>query len=115
MYRQPPRSTRTDTLFPYTTLFRSARNLTRFLVTPENPTGWRLEDILGEIQKDIIRRCSKILDDPSPVAVSVRYNNIRILGLLTDCIKTAEESTRQLNSLGPSHAAQGGPPRIGTE
>src|SRR3546814_13645949 len=23
MYRQPPRSTRTDTLFPYTTLFRS--------------------------------------------------------------------------------------------
>src|SRR3546814_18034901 len=24
MYRRPPRSTRTDTLFPYTTLFRSA-------------------------------------------------------------------------------------------
>src|SRR3546814_20478121 len=26
MIRRPPRSTRTDTLFPYTTLFRSARN-----------------------------------------------------------------------------------------
>src|SRR3546814_8850646 len=26
MIRQPPRSTRTDTLFPYTTLFRSARH-----------------------------------------------------------------------------------------
>src|SRR3546814_6053689 len=25
MFRRPPRSTRTDTLFPYTTLFRSAR------------------------------------------------------------------------------------------
>src|SRR3546814_20573543 len=25
MIRRPPRSTRTDTLFPYTTLFRSAR------------------------------------------------------------------------------------------
>src|SRR3546814_13432103 len=25
MYRRPPRSTRTDTLFPYTTLFRSRR------------------------------------------------------------------------------------------
>src|SRR3546814_13205892 len=25
MLRQPPRSTRTDTLFPYTTLFRSSR------------------------------------------------------------------------------------------
>src|SRR3546814_8079630 len=27
MIRRPPRSTRTDTLFPYTTLFRSARNV----------------------------------------------------------------------------------------
>src|SRR3546814_11523991 len=26
MVRRPPRSTRTDTLFPYTTLFRSARH-----------------------------------------------------------------------------------------
>src|SRR3546814_16463064 len=26
MIRHPPRSTRTDTLFPYTTLFRSARH-----------------------------------------------------------------------------------------
>src|SRR3546814_11247773 len=29
MIRRPPRSTRTDTLFPYTTLFRSARVLRR--------------------------------------------------------------------------------------
>src|SRR3546814_2771854 len=29
MIRRPPRSTRTDTLFPYTTLFRSARSLRR--------------------------------------------------------------------------------------
>src|SRR3546814_20551435 len=27
MLRRPPRSTRTDTLFPYTTLFRSNRNI----------------------------------------------------------------------------------------
>src|SRR3546814_14738145 len=30
MIRRPPRSTRTDTLFPYTTLFRSWRNEMRF-------------------------------------------------------------------------------------
>src|SRR3546814_10177033 len=29
MIRRPPRSTRTDTLFPYTTLFRSARRCAR--------------------------------------------------------------------------------------
>src|SRR3546814_16772977 len=33
MIRPPPRSTRTDTLFPYTTLFRSGRQL----------NGWRFE------------------------------------------------------------------------
>src|SRR3546814_17810824 len=31
MIRRPPRSTRTDTLFPYTTLFRSARGSTMSL------------------------------------------------------------------------------------
>src|SRR3546814_8386697 len=30
MHRRPPRSTRTDTLFPYTTLFRSPRRGRRF-------------------------------------------------------------------------------------
>lgn len=87
--------------------------VTRFLVTPENPTGWRLEDILSEIQKDIIRRCSKILEDPSPLAAPVRYNNVRIMGMLTECIKLAEDSSRLLNTIGPSQAANGGPPRIG--
>src|SRR3546814_6518346 len=42
MIRRPPRSTRTDTLFPYTTLFRSARSLFQrhenALDAPE-PTG----------------------------------------------------------------------------
>src|SRR3546814_4258399 len=34
MIRRPPRSTRTDTLFPYTTLFRSARRYAYYL-TPK--------------------------------------------------------------------------------
>src|SRR3546814_19709178 len=33
MIRRPPRSTRTDTLFPYTTLFRSPRSLRAPLAT----------------------------------------------------------------------------------
>lgn len=82
-------------------------------MTPENPSGWKLEDILGEIQKDIIRRCSKVLDDPSPVAAPVRYNNVKILGHLTECIKLAEDSSRLINSLGPSQVANGGGQRVG--
>src|SRR3546814_2782359 len=34
MIRRPPRSTRTDTLFPYTTLFRSRGDLLRVAAAP---------------------------------------------------------------------------------
>src|SRR3546814_12680966 len=37
MIRRPPRSTRTDTLFPYTTLFRSEVERERTLFDAENP------------------------------------------------------------------------------
>src|SRR3546814_4999564 len=52
MIRRPPRSTRTDTLFPYTTLFRSDMLLARpsaagaraliTTITPENAASWAL-------------------------------------------------------------------------
>src|SRR3546814_6047906 len=41
MIRRPPRSTRTDTLFPYTTLFRSARE-SRQSSSQRKPRGPRL-------------------------------------------------------------------------
>src|SRR3546814_19382546 len=37
MIRRPPRSTRTDTLFPYTTLFRSGEILLQFIVIRHAP------------------------------------------------------------------------------
>src|SRR3546814_16365086 len=37
MIRRPPRSTRTDTLFPYTTLFRSASSAVVFIQEQQNP------------------------------------------------------------------------------
>src|SRR3546814_18939609 len=40
MIRRPPRSTRTDTLFPYTTRFRSSQAaMTRRRLTLDTPTG----------------------------------------------------------------------------
>src|SRR3546814_9531718 len=38
MIRRPPRSTRTDTLFPYTTLFRSHQFVGR--AEGQGPSGW---------------------------------------------------------------------------
>ena len=87
--------------------------MTRFLSTDEKPDGWKLEDILSVIQDDVVRRCEKIVGDHRPEARQVLQNNFEILHLLTACIDKAQESTRVLNSLGPSEASAGGPPRIG--
>src|SRR3546814_20474333 len=70
MIRRPPRSTRTDTLFPYTTLFRSANSALVFLgvlilttlekapfisilfevVSAVSTTGMRSEEHTSELQ-----------------------------------------------------------------
>src|SRR3546814_9651292 len=44
MIRRPPRSTRTDTLFPYTTLFRSRQRSER----SRDRSRWQLRPIQGE-------------------------------------------------------------------
>src|SRR3546814_11452034 len=40
MIRRPPRSTRTDTLFPYTTLVRSRVSLPRYFRNPRDRHRW---------------------------------------------------------------------------
>src|SRR3546814_7980284 len=44
MIRRPPRSTRTDTLFPYTTLFRSLHGKQRFFRGLLMPVSQKLHD-----------------------------------------------------------------------
>src|SRR3546814_6092592 len=48
MLRRPPRSTRTDTLFPYTTRFRSIRNTLELPQRAAFGVGW-VEGWRGEI------------------------------------------------------------------
>src|SRR3546814_21100370 len=50
MIRRPPRSTRTDTLFPYTTLFRSASTTTAGTTTSDNRN---LQNLLREKMEKI--------------------------------------------------------------
>src|SRR3546814_16790402 len=45
MIRRPPRSTRTDTLFPYTTLFRSGRGMIRTINRNEIVLETRLDAV----------------------------------------------------------------------
>ena len=85
--------------------------MTQFLVTDEKPDGYKLEDILMVIRKDIMVRATKILDDDRPQARQVLENNIKILTLLTECINAAEESSKLLDKAFGPHKE--GEPRIG--
>jgi ATP-dependent Zn protease len=88
--------------------------LTGFLVSETNPNGYRLEDILSALRKDILTRCTKIVDDQRPEARHVLENNMKILNLISEAISLAEDSTKALDrSFGPSAVASGGAPRIG--
>lgn len=89
--------------------------MTKLLLSPDNPDGWKLEDIIDEIQNDIIRRTARIVDDNRPEARTVLHNNIEIMQLLTVCSEKAYDSTRVLNTLGPSVSPNGGAPRIGRQ
>src|SRR3546814_2638608 len=61
MIRRPPRSTRTDTLFPYTTLFRSTREQQTFRGVPvygrqvvvEHDSNGNVLGVSGEISRGI--------------------------------------------------------------
>ena len=88
--------------------------MTHYLVSDENPDGYRLEDILHAIRVDVITRCTKIMGDSKDEARAVLDNNMKILNLLSESIRYAEDSTRILDkSFGPSKSANGGHPRIG--
>src|SRR3546814_13812547 len=61
MIRRPPRSTRTDTLFPYTTLFRSADDgLPVILVSSE------FEELLAICDRLLVLRDGAVIGEADP-------------------------------------------------
>src|SRR3546814_4963784 len=83
MIRRPPRSTRTDTLFPYTTLFRS-------------PVCRRAGGVQLDLPDSVLQRLRLVL--PRFPAAPVRAGRQRHqCQLLDDC--RSEEHTSELQSL----------------
>src|SRR3546814_9237800 len=78
MIRRPPRSTRTDTLFPYTTLFRSYKNKLFVFV-------------------QLIHRCLQFPRDM--VEQMFRNGQVCRRGSRTGCGARSEEHTSELQSL----------------
>lgn len=82
-----------------------------FLVSDDNPDGYKLEDILMAIRNEIIQRATKIMEDGRPEATMVVNNNIKILNHLAESITLAENSTSVLQKAFGNRSAN--LPRIG--
>src|SRR3546814_13090868 len=85
MIRRPPRSTRTDTRLPYTTLFRSRPALLRHLALQglldlqlgawPQPFGRQLGGAMAKAVRDVVARDDEVFAGvvpPAPEQVSVR-------------------------------------------
>src|SRR3546814_8228358 len=89
MLRRPPRSTRTDTLFPYTTLFRSiqwgllASSAERFMAEQNSP--WHFEFIGIDVIAD---------DSHCPWIIECKLHPAIVI-----CVQRSEEHTSELQSL----------------
>src|SRR3546814_5319524 len=100
MIRRPPRSTRTDTLFPYTTLFRSIL-LSRPPPTSNCLTSWsRILDLTCHLIRWL--RWSR-LRRVMPCRKKSRKSALRFLGWRRPAnsggLKRSEEHTSELQSL----------------
>ncbi len=88
--------------------------MTRFLQSEDNPSGFKLEEILSALRADVLKRCVRISSDDRPEALHVMANNIKVLELLTQAIELAHDNTKTLDrSLGRPRASDRGAPRIG--
>src|SRR3546814_17158349 len=78
MIRRPPRSTLTDTLFPYTTLFRSAVEIFRLPVA-EDPAAESDDAAAGVVDRDYDAPAKKIVD---VAGIGVALHEPELLGIL---------------------------------
>ncbi len=74
--------------------------MTKILVSPDNPKGQKLENILEQIRSDLLKRSAHIMDDKRPDASLVLRNNVEIMVLLSQCVEKARESARIVERLG---------------
>lgn len=77
------------------------------LMTAENPDGWKLEDLLTQLQKELMAKTQKIIGDDSKLACFVRGNNIAILTHLNAAENLQRKSYEELAKLRPDQGPNG--------
>src|SRR3546814_1806888 len=102
MIRRPPRSTRTDTLFPYTTLFRSGQGVLR-LVGIGVPLVWALGALaahfIGGLSWPISVLLGAMLVITGPTVITPLLRQAKLARRTASLLKRSEEHTSELQSL----------------
>src|SRR3546814_1016602 len=101
MIRRPPRSTRTDTLFPYTTLFRSCRWRERTALPPWSTLSpdYGVAEMEARARSCFPVRPVAANRDPCPKAVSGQHSSQALARQLCHLLPRSEEHTSELQSL----------------
>src|SRR3546814_3303778 len=107
MIRRPPRSTRTDTLFPYTTLFRSSQrqNLCRSFKCSSAPTnGRRYLAAIGSSERIISTSWAVSFERYPPSRGSLRseehtseLQSLMRISYAVFCLKTKKKKQLQID------------------
>src|SRR3546814_10297468 len=93
MIRRPPRSTRTDTLFPYTTLFRS------LWVASRKFRNQKAYTFHMEPEEGVLRYRAPIRVSPSSPRLDQALRFLRDISLIDNGGVRSEEHTSELQSL----------------
>src|SRR3546814_8353430 len=100
MIRRPPRSTRTDTLFPYTTLFRSSE-LHRIYFCPTLPLGMKLHfKPVGKPAPPRPRRPDRSEEHTSELQSLMR------ISYAVFCLKKKKQETRHKNTMNKTNTSR---------
>src|SRR3546814_15815025 len=102
MIRRPPRSTRTDTLFPYTTLFRSERGQE---VEPEGDVVPRTSGrALGRVRMlPALRNHAEHGGGGARVHPTAAVHGRSLVGLEGPCLPLGAERAGDLTEIGRAH------------
>src|SRR3546814_10131427 len=71
MLRRPPRSTRTDTLFPYTTLFRSRMSMHAAEINEASDTY-----VIADLRASSVAQALAVVADQSQRRIMVEYGSV---------------------------------------
>src|SRR3546814_10773450 len=113
MIRRPPRSTRTDTLVPYTTLFRARQGQADRI--PDPPVGADRPDICASPAHDhhagrLRRQCRHLPDRRSEEHTSELQSLLRI-SYAVFCLNKKQKTTTKLTDRHSPSIQQHRPPR----